>query len=63
MNARARKPLEPAAAQDDAGRALASEVDALLAEGPTAAAVAYVATPPQQFAAVCAMIFCARVAA
>jgi len=49
VNARARTPLEPLSADDDAGRALAGAVDALLAEGPTAAAVTYMGTPPQSF--------------
>ncbi|HEX6588139.1 MAG TPA: 2-succinyl-5-enolpyruvyl-6-hydroxy-3-cyclohexene-1-carboxylic-acid synthase [Longimicrobiales bacterium] len=42
VNARARTPLEPVAAADDATRALMAEVDALLAEGPTAAPAARV---------------------
>lgn len=49
VNARARTPLEPVSADDDAGHALAATVDALLAEGPTAAAVTYMGTPPQSF--------------
>ncbi len=35
LNARADKPLEPALAADDAGRALDAAVDALIARGPT----------------------------
>jgi len=52
LNARARKPLEPALATDEAGRALREEVDRLLERGATRAYVPALEPAPAAIAAI-----------